>query len=82
MVPRKLSSALVTLFLHFPRQWHLCIKSLCVSLTSQGSWQIDDSVHTDSALSSLQLPQLQAVLWFSTGLVEETAKTDMNSNRQ
>ncbi|WQF75826.1 Putative armadillo-like helical protein [Colletotrichum destructivum] len=82
MVIRKLSSALVTLFLCFPSQWELCIRHLCCSL-SEGSAlpseRADGSISTSHVLHTLHSRKLQAALWFSGALVDEAAKVEMNS---
>ncbi|KAF4811013.1 Importin beta-like protein kap111 [Colletotrichum tropicale] len=82
LVIRKLSSALVTFFLHFPTRWESCIRHLCWSL-SEGAHLSQERISPTSDLSgllqSLHPRKLQAALWFSGTLVDESSKVEMNS---
>ncbi|ROT38867.1 hypothetical protein SODALDRAFT_311989 [Sodiomyces alkalinus F11] len=85
IVIRKLISALVTFFLHFPNQGRLLIRHLCVSLSSpQAQYplcSIGTSVGIDAVLRKLELQQLRAALWLTGTLVEEAGKTDLNTSK-
>lgn len=85
LVIRKLSSALVTFFLHFPTRWESCIRHLCWSL-SEGAHLSQERISPTSDLSgllqSLHPRKLQAALWFSGTLVDESSKVEMNSAKQ
>lgn len=84
MVARKLTSALVTFFLHFPHHWPQCIKGLGFALSSQGPPQgtLREPVALLDVLPTLDSPRLRALLWFAAALVEEAGKADMNSSNQ
>ncbi|KAH7349545.1 armadillo-type protein [Plectosphaerella cucumerina] len=80
MVVRKLTSALVTFFLHFPSLWRHCVQDLCAALSPgntrppvQGSTGLD-------RLGVLDSHRLRVILWFSSALVEEVGKIDSNTD--
>lgn len=84
MVTRKLTSALVAFFLHFPQHWQRCIRGLAQALSANGHTPtaMIESASLADILPKLDSTRLRALLWFSASLVEEAGKTDMNSSNQ
>lgn len=83
LVTKKLCSALVTCFIQFSEIWPSCIAHLVHCLYTQRSVPIsearDDDV--DSTVGLLDFVGLRAAIWFAATLVEETSKTDMNTQK-
>ncbi|KAH6671633.1 armadillo-type protein [Plectosphaerella plurivora] len=81
MVVRKLTSALVTFFLHFPSLWRHCVRDLCAALSCSDA--TGQPISGSTGLESLDLldkHRLRVVLWFSSALVEEVGKIDSNTD--
>ncbi|KAK3369160.1 armadillo-type protein [Lasiosphaeria ovina] len=81
-VTKKLSSALVTYFIHFSHLWPNCVRHYvhCLDLGRGVSIDgLDDALPTSELVAKLSPQQLKAAIWFATSLVEEVGKTDMNS---
>ncbi|EFY87485.1 importin 13 [Metarhizium acridum CQMa 102] len=82
LVPRKLSSALATFFLHFHQLWPSFVRHLSICLAS---WQYYDplslqsSVDVGRVLDTLDLNKLKAVLWVVTSIVEDVIRIDWNT---
>ncbi|KID69796.1 importin 13, partial [Metarhizium hybridum] len=82
LVPRKLSSALATFFLHFHQLWPSFVRHLSICLAS---WQYFDPLSLQSSLDvgrvldTLDLNKLKAVLWVVTSIVEDVIRIDWNT---
>ncbi|KAG7127326.1 Importin beta-like protein like [Verticillium longisporum] len=84
MVVRKLTSALVAFFIHFPNLWPDCIRLLCVSMSSSSPWPVDLTAvppEMSTILWDVDSRKLQTVLWFAGSLVEEAGKIDANASK-
>lgn len=84
LVIRKLCSALSTYFIYFSHLWPRCVGHLahCLSLgRALAVGEPDSMPETSDAIGALTVTKLQAALWFATSLVEDTGKTDMNSQK-
>ncbi|KAG7118357.1 Importin beta-like protein like [Verticillium longisporum] len=84
MVVRKLTSALVAFFIHFPNLWPDCIRSLCVSMSSSSPWPVELTAvppEMSTILWDVDSRKLQTVLWFAGTLVEEAGKIDANASK-
>ncbi|KAG7136522.1 Importin beta-like protein like [Verticillium longisporum] len=84
MVVRKLTSALVAFFIHFPNLWPDCIRSLCVSMSSSSPWPVELAAvppEMSTILWDVDSRKLQTVLWFAGTLVEEAGKIDANASK-
>lgn len=82
LVIRKLCSALATFFIHFSNLWPKCVRHLvyCLDLgRSVPVKDLDDAPSTQTVVESLELPTLQAALWFAASFVEDAGKMDMAS---
>ena len=86
LVIRKLCSTLVAFFLQFSTQWTHCIKHLTYCLyrnqALEYSTVVDEVPEASVMLQDMPSHQLVAILWFSSGLVEEVGKMDSNSMKQ
>ncbi|KAL2753843.1 hypothetical protein ACRALDRAFT_1043928 [Sodiomyces alcalophilus JCM 7366] len=83
IVIRKLISALVTFFLHFPNRGRPLIRHLCLSLSSS-QYQlhgIDTLLGINAVVRKLEPEELRAALWLTGTLVEEAGKTDLNTSK-
>ncbi|RQM06484.1 hypothetical protein DH86_00002304, partial [Scytalidium sp. 3C] len=81
LVTRKLCSALVTYFLHFPETWTKCIRHLiyCLCIGQAVPYDsLESAPETSILLQSTPKVKGRAVLWFAAALAEEVGKTDSN----
>ncbi|KAL3425767.1 hypothetical protein PVAG01_02558 [Phlyctema vagabunda] len=82
LIVKKLCSVLVAYFMHFSATWTNCIKHVLYCLcTSQALPYnaLENAPDTTILVKNISVERALAVLWFSTALVEEVAKTDSNS---
>lgn len=85
LVTRKLCSALVTYFLHFPETWTKCIRHLiyCLCIGQAVPYDsLESAPETSILLQSTPKVKGRAVLWFAAALAEEVGKTDSNLIKQ
>ncbi|KAK3692694.1 armadillo-type protein [Podospora appendiculata] len=81
-VTKKLCSALITFFIHFPHLWPSCLRHFLYCLDIGRSTPVeslDDALQTNIIVGNLDRRKLTVAVWFATTLVEEVGKTDMNS---
>lgn len=80
LVLRKMCSALIAYFLRPPGTWKQCIRHLIVSFKEGRAIPLDimstQQSSTSSVIRALDETQMQTVLWFASGLVEEVNKAD------
>ncbi|KAI7787624.1 hypothetical protein LA080_014993 [Diaporthe eres] len=83
LVIRKLASALVTFFIHFPHLWPGCVHHLLYCFDAGRAVPRDEAKNapTSALLASLDETRLMAAIWFITVFVEEIAKTEMKSQK-
>ncbi|KKY36405.1 putative importin 13 [Diaporthe ampelina] len=83
LVIRKLASALVTFFIHFPRLWPGCVHHLLYCFDAGRAVPRDEAKNapTSALLANLDETRLMAAIWFITVFVEEIAKTEMKSQK-
>ncbi|KAL8328816.1 hypothetical protein RB597_004527 [Gaeumannomyces tritici] len=83
LVTKKLSSALVTCYIHFSQLWPDCVAHLlhCLHTGQSVPVPVAPPVPVSSLVQQLDFIRLRAALWFAATLVEDTAKTDMNTLR-
>ncbi|KAL2270454.1 hypothetical protein VTJ83DRAFT_2638 [Remersonia thermophila] len=81
-VVKKLCTALVTYFVHFPQLWPNCLRHFvdCLDL-GRGTPPagLAKPLSTEALVSKLDRPKLRLAIWLATTLVEEVGKTDMNA---
>ncbi|KAK4190430.1 putative importin [Podospora australis] len=81
-VVKKLCSALITYFVQFSHIWPNCLRHFiyCLDL-GRGSRAeaLDDALTSEILVQNLDSQKLKVAIWFTTSLVEEVGKTDMNS---
>ncbi|KAK3313452.1 armadillo-type protein [Apodospora peruviana] len=83
-VVKKLCSALVTYFIHFPQHWPLCLRHFiyCLDIGRGAPVEVlDEALQTSLLVGNLEPSKLKVAVWFATSLVEEVGKTDMNSTK-
>ncbi|KAK4217330.1 armadillo-type protein [Rhypophila decipiens] len=81
-VVKKLCSALITFFLHFPALWEQSIRHFvyCLDVGSAVPVEgVDEKLPTTVLVEGLEPQRLKVAIWFATALVDEVGKTDMNS---
>lgn len=83
LVIRKLASALVTFFIHFPHLWPDCVHHLLYCFDAGRAVPRDEAKNapTSALLAGLDETRLMAAIWFITVFVEEIAKTEMKSQK-
>lgn len=83
LVPRKLSSALATYFVHFHHLWPNYVRHLIVCLLSQCYHDPFCLNVSDNEISNLfvsvETNHLRAVLWVITSVLEDATKIDLNA---
>lgn len=81
---RKICAALATYFIQFPDLWPDPIRHLVFCLR-EGRYvppaEMANGPDLEVAISSLSQPAAEAVLWFTTILIEEVGKTDPKALR-
>lgn len=83
-VIKKLCSALITFFLHYPSLWANCLRHFvyCLDVGSAVPLEsVDEKLPTTVLVEGLEPQKLKLAIWFATALVEEVGKTDMNSSK-
>ncbi|TWU74744.1 hypothetical protein ED733_005644 [Metarhizium rileyi] len=82
LVPRKLSSALATFFLHFHQLWPGFVRHITMCLISRqyhDPRSVQTSADIDSLLDMLDPKRLKAVLWVVTSIMDDVVRVDWNT---
>ncbi|SPN98302.1 uncharacterized protein DNG_01356 [Cephalotrichum gorgonifer] len=82
LVTRKLSSALVIFFLHFPTRGHPCLRRLLCSLYLRRHASTDEIAEFWSVQPAFEPRILETAIVFATDLIDEAGKVDVNSAEQ
>lgn len=85
MVTKKLCSTLVTFFLRPTVNWTKCVRHIICALNTSHEVHeegLDDFGPTIDIIQTLSPAQLKAALWFTSMLVEEVGKTEVDSQQQ
>ncbi len=85
MVTKKLCSTLVTFFLRPTVTWTRCVRHIICALSTGHEVHeesLDDFGPTIGIIQTLRPAQLKAALWFTSMLVEEVGKTEVDSQQQ
>lgn len=82
LVPRKLSSALATYFIHFHNLWPNYVRHLVTCSVSHhfhNPFNLDSSDEISNLLVNTEKDNLKAVLWVITSVMEDVTKIDLNA---
>ncbi|KHO00889.1 importin 13 [Metarhizium album ARSEF 1941] len=82
LVPRKLSSALATFFIHFHQLWPSFVRHMSMCLVSRkyhDPLSLQSSVEISAVWGALDPDKLQAILWVVTSIVEDVIRVDWNT---
>ncbi|GAB0135516.1 hypothetical protein EsDP_00003851 [Epichloe bromicola] len=82
LVPRKLSSALATYFIHFHKLWPNYVRHLVACSVSHhfhNPFNLDSSDEISNLLVNVEKDNLKAVLWVITSVMEDVTKIDLNA---
>ncbi|KAK0738570.1 armadillo-type protein [Schizothecium vesticola] len=83
-VLKKICTVLVTHFIYFSQYWPKCIRQLlyCLDLGRSAPFEaLDESLDTGFLVGSLDPRKTWVAIQFASALVEEVAKTDLNSSK-
>lgn len=83
-VLKKICTVLVTHFIYFSQHWPKCVRQLlyCLDLGRSAPFEaLDESLDTGLLVGSLDPRKTWVAIHFASALVEEVAKTDLNSSK-